>query len=56
MTLLITHDTKKMKSPGQKVPNMLLEKSGENSRRNEETEPKQNQHPDVHVASDGSKL
>ena len=36
---------------------MLLEKSGEiNSRKNEEMEPKQNQHPGVNVTGDGSKV
>ena len=36
---------------------MLLEKSGEiNSRKNEEMEPKQKQHPVVDVAGDGSKV
>ena len=46
-----------MNSPGQWVPNMLLEKSGEiNSRKNEEMEPKQKQHPAVDVTGDGSKV
>ena len=36
---------------------MLLEISGENnSRKNEEMEPKQNQHPVVDVTGDGSKV
>ena len=36
---------------------MLLEKSGEiNSRKNEEMEPKQKQHPAVDVTCDGSKV
>ena len=36
---------------------MLLEKSGENnSRKNEETEPKQKQHPVVDVTGDGSEV
>ena len=35
---------------------MLLEKSGDNSRKNEETEPKQKQHPFVDVTGDGSKV
>ena len=36
---------------------MLLEKSGEiNSRKNEEMEPKQKQHPVVDVTGDGSKV
>ena len=39
------------------MPNMLLEISGENnSRKNEETEPKQKQHPVVDVMCDGSKV
>ena len=35
---------------------MLLEMSGDNSRKNEETEPKQKQHPVVDVTGDGSKV
>ena len=46
-----------MNSPGQQVPNVLLEKSGEiNSSKNEETEPKQKQHPVVDVTGDESKV
>ena len=46
-----------MNSPCQQVPTMLLEKSGENnSRKNEETEPKQKQHPVVYVTDDRSKV
>ena len=47
-----------MNSPGQLVPNMLLlEISGEiTSKKNEETEPKQKQHPVVDVTGDGSKV
>ena len=36
--------------------NILLEVSGENSRKNEEMEPKQKQHPIVDVTGDGSKV
>ena len=46
----------KEKLPGQWVPNMLLEISGENSRKNEGMEPKQKQHPVVDVTRDGSKV
>ena len=35
---------------------MLLQISGEITRRNEETEPKQKQHPVVDVTGDGSKV
>ena len=35
---------------------MLLEISGEITRKNEEMEPKQNQHPGVDVTGDGSKV
>ena len=38
------------------VPNMLLEKSGESSRKNEEAEPKWKQCPVVYVTGDGSKI
>ena len=38
------------------MPNMLLEISGEITRKNEETEPKQTQHPAVDVTGDGSKV
>ena len=43
-----------MNSPGRQVLNMQLEISGEkNSRKNEETEPKQKQYPAVDVTGDG---
>ena len=45
-----------MNSPGQQVPNMLLEEQRDNFRKNEETEPKQKQHPVVDVTGDGSKV
>ena len=48
-----------MNSPGWQVPNMLLEISGErmkNSRKNEEMELKQKQHPVMDVTGDGSKV
>ena len=45
-----------MNSPGQQVPNMLLEISGEITRENGETEPKQKHHPVVNVTGDGSKV
>ena len=53
-----------MNSPGRQVPSMLgifpFECSGSqwrnNSRKNEETEPKQKQHPVVDVTVDGSKV
>ena len=35
---------------------MLLENSGEITEKNEETEPKQKQHPVVNVTGDGSKV
>ena len=38
------------------MPNMLLEISGSNSRKNEEMEPKQKQHPVMDVTGDGSKV
>ena len=38
------------------MPNMLLEISGSNSRKNEEMEPKQKQHSVVDVTGDGSKV
>ena len=39
------------------MPNMLLEINGENnSRKNEEVEPEQNQHPVVDMTGDGSKV
>ena len=44
-----------MNSPVQQVPYMLLEISGE-IRKNEETEPKQKQHPGVDVTSAGNKV
>ena len=44
-----------MNSPGNYVPNMLLEIGGEITRKNEEMEPKQKQHPVVGVTGDGSK-
>ena len=46
-----------MNSPGQQVPNILLKKNGENnSRKNEEMEPNQKQHPIVDVTGDDSKV
>ena len=45
-----------MNSSGQQVPNMLLEEQRDNFRKNEETEPKQKQHPVVDVMGDGSKV
>ena len=46
-----------MKSPGQSVPNMLLEKSEEiTPEKNEGMEPKQKQYPAVDVTGDGSKV
>ena len=44
-----------MNSPGWQVPNMLL-KQRNNSRKNEETEPKRKQSPAVDVTGDGSKV
>ena len=38
------------------MPNVLLEISGEITRKNEETEPKQKQNPVVDVTGDGSKV
>ena len=47
----------KMNFPGQQVPSILLEISGENnSRKNKEMEPKQNHHPVVDATCDGSKV
>ena len=45
-----------MNSPGWQVPDMLLEISGDSSRKNEEMDPKQKQHPVVDVTGDGSKV
>ena len=45
-----------MNSPGQQVPNATGEEWRKKSRKNEETEPKQKQHPVVDVTGDGSKL
>ena len=46
-----------MNSPGQSVPNMLLEKSEEiTPEKNEGTEPKQKQCPVVDVTGDKSKV
>ena len=45
-----------MNSPGQQVPNMLLEISGEITPERIETEPKQKQHPVVDVTGDRSKV
>ena len=47
--------TLKMNSPGQKVPNMVMEIRGDSSRRNEEAEPQQKQHPVVEVSGGRSK-
>ena len=44
-----------MNSPGQYMPNILLEDWRNNSRKNEEMEPKQKQCPVVNVTGDGSK-
>jgi len=38
------------------MPNMLPQKSGESSRRNEEAKPKQKHCPVVDVTGDGSKV
>ena len=38
------------------MPNRLMEEWRNNSRKNEETEPKQKQHPGVDVTGDGSKV
>ena len=46
----------KMNSPGQQVPNMLLEITGEITPERIEMEPKQKQHPVVDVTGDGSKV
>ena len=43
-------------SPGQEVPNMLLEISGEITRENEGMEPKQKQYPAVDVTGDRSEV
>ena len=45
-----------MNSPGQQMPNMLEDQWRNNSRKNEETEPKQQQHQVVDVTGDGSKV
>ena len=45
-----------MNSPGQQVPNMLLEISGEITPERIGTEPKQKQHPVVDVTGDRSKV
>ena len=45
-----------MNSPGQQVPNATGEEWRKKSRKNEEMEPKQKQHPVVDVTGDGSKL
>ena len=46
-----------MNSPGQQVPNTLLEISGEiTPEKNEEMEPEQKQHPVVNGTTDGSKV
>ena len=47
--------TLKDELPGWQVPNVLLEKRGEITRKNEETKPKQKQHPVVNVTGDGIK-
>ena len=46
--------TLKDELPGQWVPNMPLESWRNNSRKNEEMEPKQKQHPVVDVTGDRS--
>ena len=46
----------RMNSPDWQMPNVLLEIRRNNSRNNEETEPKQKQHPAVDVTGDGSKV
>ena len=48
--------TLKDELPGWQVPNVLLEKRGEITRKNEETKPKQKQHPVVNVTGDRSKV
>ena len=45
-----------MNSPGQQVPNMLLEMSGELTPGKKGMEPKRKQHPAVDVTGDGSKV
>ena len=45
-----------MNSPGWQVPNTTGDQYRNNSRKNEETEPKQKQHPVVDVTGDGSKV
>ena len=47
-----------MNSPGRSVPSMLLDGDQwkNNSRKNEETDPKQKQHLVVDVTGDGSKV
>ena len=47
--------TLKDELPRSYVPNRLMEKRS-NSRKNEETEPKQKQHPVVDVTGDGSEV
>ena len=44
-----------MNSPGQYMPNILLEDWRNNSRKNEEMEPKQKQRPVVNVTGNGNK-
>ena len=46
----------RMNSPDWQMPNVLLEIRRNNSRNNEETEPKQKQHPAVDVTGDRSKV
>ena len=48
--------TLKMNSPGQKVPNMVMEIRGDSSRRNEEAEPKRKQSQVVDVYCGESKV
>ena len=45
-----------MNSPGQQVPNMLLEKSRAITPERMKMEPKQKQHPVVDVMGDGSPI
>ena len=45
-----------MNSPGWQVPSPTGEQWRNNSRKNEEMEPKQKQHPVVDVNGDGSKV
>ena len=47
--------TLKDELPGWQVPNMLLEKRGKTTRKNEEMKPKQKQHPGMNVTGDGLK-